>query len=221
MAVKVRLAAALCAAGLTVPLAVAPAEAAPTAQASAPASATAVKSYSMVKEFYSRPLKKCIRTSLWGQVTFGSKPGGRGQHYYTKIRLKNPTMRVSILKKCGRKATSTATKIKATQRWYETRCKAEVGVQAGVPWSIGVSVVPECGSARTADRASTYSGKRMVVTQYNSGSPVRFGDVLRISQGQRFLRQADRHRLLREQVRPLDDLHEDVCEVLSRGRRSP
>jgi hypothetical protein len=141
-----------------------------TLEAPAEAATAYTRSYTLVKEFYSKPLKRCIRATLWGSVSFKFYGSSHGNEY-TDVKLKNPTMRASFLAKCGTTRTATIKKVTTTQAWYDHYCHASVSVSGGLPWNLGVGVTPECGTRTVAKRTTTYSGKYRYVTQYNSGYP--------------------------------------------------
>lgn len=132
------------------------------------------RSYTLVKEFKSKPLKRCVRVTMWGSITFTRAQGQGLFLVYKNIKVNNPTARVSALAKCGSKKTSTLTKAKVTQRWYETRCQADVKVSIGYPWAVAVEPTFECGRHRVGVRGTTYTGKHTKYTQYNSGRPLYF-----------------------------------------------
>jgi hypothetical protein len=155
---------------LTVGLIPAPANAAETAER---AGQTFTKNYTLVKEFNSKPLKRCVRVTLWGSITF-TRTQESLHLIYKNIKLNNPTARLSVLAKCGKTKTSTLTKAKITQRWYESTCKAEVKVSVGYPWAVSVEPTYECGNRRVGARGSTYTGTHKIFTQYNSGRPLTF-----------------------------------------------
>jgi hypothetical protein len=140
---------------------------------------TFTKNYTLVKEFKSKPLKRCVRVTLWGSITFTRTQSSEFlELIYKNIKLNNPTVRVSALAKCGSKKTSTLTKVKIVQRWYESTCKAEVKVSAGYPWAISAEPTFECGRHRVGSRGSTYTGTHKTFTQYNSGRPLTFTGTL-------------------------------------------
>lgn len=105
--------------------------------ASAIATKTYTKPYSKSANFYSKPLGRCVRTTLSGKVTF--------KHYYYKqkgaisdaflgVKLINPTMRTTVLTKCTGGKSATVTKMAMTQRWYEsTKCKLNVAIAMRLP----------------------------------------------------------------------------------------
>ncbi|WP_329105051.1 hypothetical protein OG792_31495 [Micromonospora sp. NBC_01699] len=145
----------------------------------ASAATTYTRSYTIVKEFYSQPLKRCVRVTLWGSVTFQTKVrnewAGRITDYVNR-KIENPTVRASILDKCGAGAKpATATKASVNQRWYDHNCAVEPSISAGFPWAISVGATAKCGSVKTASRTSSY-GKGKTYTQYNSGRPVSWKD---------------------------------------------
>lgn len=148
------------------------------AHAAAAKGETFTRSYTLVKEFNSKPLKRCARLTVWGSVTFTRTQGQGFYLVYKNIKVNNPTARVSALAKCGRKKSSTLTKGTITQRWYESSCKANVKVAVGFPWAVSVEPTVECGNRRVGKRKTTYTGTAKTYTQYNSGRPLSFTGTL-------------------------------------------
>jgi hypothetical protein len=155
------------------------ATAAPVAQHSTTAdvaAASQTKSYSMVKEYYSKPLKRCIRATVWGTVGFDMKvTGGKvALRQYENIKLGRPALRVTVLAKCGKTKKGTAlSKVSAAQYWYQTACKFNPNIGVSYPWGVSAQPTRECGTETVGGRSSSY-GKGNVHTQYNSGTSVRW-----------------------------------------------
>ncbi|WNZ08398.1 hypothetical protein [Streptomyces sp. 11x1] len=152
----------------------------PASDANAATWTTHTKKYSQTKSFYSKPLKRCVRTTLSGKVTF--KYGYIvGRHTYKDIKVIEPKMATKVLTKCSGGKAATTTKMEMTQRWYESRkCEMEVGVSAGAPWSISVTPTVECGSRKAGTRKSVYGNKNKTYTQSNTGRPLYFKGKLEI-----------------------------------------
>jgi hypothetical protein len=152
--------------------------------ASAIATKTYTKPYSKSANFYSKPLGRCVKTTLSGKVTF--------KHYYYKqkgaisdaflgVKLVNPTMHTTVLTKCTGGKKATVTKMSMTQRWYEsTKCKLNVAIAAGYQWTVAVTPTVECGKRKAGTRATTYATKANNYTQSNSGRPVGFNGEVHI-----------------------------------------
>lgn len=72
----------------------------PASDANAATWTTHTKKYSQTKSFYSKPLKRCVRTTLSGKVTF--KYGYIvGRHTYKDIKVIEPKMATKVLTKCS------------------------------------------------------------------------------------------------------------------------
>ncbi|MBB1243260.1 hypothetical protein GL263_06735 [Streptomyces durbertensis] len=145
---------------------------------------TYTRSYKKTLDFYSKPLKRCVRTTLTGKVTFKHsilhKGKGGMPHRYRGVKVSDPKMETRVLTKCKGGKAATLTKAKLTQRWYESKkCKMDVAVTAGFPWSVAVTPTVECGKREAGTRSTTYSTKSKVYTQHNSGQPLYFtGQIL-------------------------------------------
>ncbi|MCC9709904.1 hypothetical protein E4N62_34380 [Streptomyces sp. MNU76] len=158
----------------------------PATEVNAATWTTHTKKYSQTKSFYSKPLKRCVRTTLSGKVTFkfakisGGKSGVR--HTYKDIKVVQPKMTTKVLTKCSGGKAATTTKIEMTQRWYESRkCSLDIAITAGAPWTIAVTPTVECGSRKAGTRKSVYNNKNKNYTQSNTGRPLYFKGQLQIN----------------------------------------
>src|SRR5262249_35182467 len=101
---------------------------------------TYTKPYSKSASFYSKPLQRCVKTTLSGKITFKHylyKQKGAVSDAFLGVKLINPTMHTTVLTKCSGGKAATLTKVSMTQRWYEsTKCKLNVAVTAGYPWTV-------------------------------------------------------------------------------------
>jgi len=153
----------------------------PASEANAATWRTYTKKYSQTKSFYSKPLKRCIRTTLSGKVTFKFTTDIPKDYTYKDIKIIEPKMATKVLTKCSGGKAATVTKMEMTQRWYESRkCEMDVEVSAGAPWSVSVTPTVECGSRKAGTRKSVYGNKNKTYTQSNSGRPVSFTGMLSI-----------------------------------------
>lgn len=142
---------------------------------------TYTRSYSKSTNFYSAPLKRCVRTTLSGKVTFTYylyRQHSAADRYYN-VKLVEPKMKISVLTKCSGGKAATLTDASLTQRWYESTCKLDAAVTAGYPWTVAVTPTVECGKHDVGTRSTKYSAKATTYTQNNSGRPVAFsGDLI-------------------------------------------
>ncbi|WP_067451331.1 hypothetical protein [Actinomadura macra] len=142
----------------------------------APARTHYTKKYSRWEEKYFSGIKRCVRVSIWGTAKYDVEHTVTGSvpvHAYKSLKVSAPTMRASVLAKCGKKKTSKAKAAKLTQNWYQTTCSADV--QVGIPWSVGAT--PHCGNGKVAGRTTSHSGTSTTYTQYNSqANPVKWSD---------------------------------------------
>jgi len=145
---------------------------------------TYTKPYNKSANFYSKPLKRCVKTTLSGKVTFKHylyKQHGAIADAFLGVKLINPTMHTTVLTKCSGGKSATVTKMAMTQRWYEsTKCKLNVAIAAGYQWTVAVTPTVECGRRNAGTRATTYSVKANNYTQSNSGRPVDFNGEVHI-----------------------------------------
>jgi hypothetical protein len=158
----------------------------PATEASAVSWKPHTKSYSKTSKFYFKPLKRCIRTTLTGKVSFkfakisGGKSGTR--YTYKDIKIVNPKMVVKVLTKCKGGKAAKLSKAQLTQRWYESRkCSLNVGVAAGYPWGVTLIPTKECGKRKAGVLKTTYSPNKSKYTQYNTGRPLYFKGRLQIN----------------------------------------
>jgi hypothetical protein len=75
----------------------------------ASAATTYGETYTIVKELYSQPVKRCIRVALWDNVQFQLKQRTQfgGIIEYVGRAIENPAIRASVLDKCGAGAEAT------------------------------------------------------------------------------------------------------------------
>jgi hypothetical protein len=113
----------------------------------------------MVRKYYSKPLKRCIRATVWGTVGFDMKvTGGKvALRQCENIKLGRPALRVTVLAKCGKTKKGTAlSKVSAAQYWYQTACKFNPNIGVSYPWGVSAQPTRECGTETVAGRSSSY-----------------------------------------------------------------
>ncbi|MCD0448387.1 hypothetical protein LO762_04130 [Actinocorallia sp. API 0066] len=142
---------------LLAPLVATPAAAAPM---------TYGRSYSASVQQYSFGLKRCIRISISGNVTFKIRSHGKSGKFYYDVRLVEPTMRVRGLTKCTKGKATKLSGMHMQQNWYETKCDLKADASVSFPWTIGTAVTVECGSRKVLRLTSTDMTKRKVYTQF-------------------------------------------------------
>jgi hypothetical protein len=136
-----------------------------------------IKSYSVWQERYSPPLKRCVRITLWGKITFRLLNSGKAGIVYTNVKVKSPTMRVSALSKCGRGGkVIKINKAQLVQQWYSRNCSLKASASGSFPWTLGGSVWVDCGTRKALRRVTKHTAKKPVsyFDQNNSGTTLSF-----------------------------------------------
>ncbi|WP_433478078.1 hypothetical protein ACQPZP_14210 [Spirillospora sp. CA-142024] len=158
------------------------ASAAAAAKPPGPSLATYTRPYVLTDSHYSKPLKRCVKTTAWGKISFQLKAPPHGVTGYNKVRLHDPVVRASVLTKCRGGKTAKATSATLVQRWYESSCKASVELSGGIDatkvWSVSVTPTINCGTRKVGQGQTRYpQGSYKTFTQYNSGTKLKFGFV--------------------------------------------
>lgn len=134
---------------------------------------------------YSPALGTCARYSLTGTMKFRSTytPAKTSYPTYPKsymvsnAKLVNPVLRVNTYAYSS-SAGCTLTKksvssIRFAQHWGGYGCSFNPSVSVGVPWAVGVSFWPNCGTKYQAKRSSSFgSGSTFTQNNYNNGNPI-------------------------------------------------
>jgi hypothetical protein len=142
---------------------------------------TRSKAYLVAQDFSSSALAMCVHVEVDGTIQYqiGSSVSGT-YHQYRNPKLLNPSISAYTKSSCSRTAGSvyTATGADLTQRWYVHSCGWHPSISVGFPWSVSVSVTPNCGSedvgVRTTAPRATGSAQ---FAQFNSGSPVSWSNT--------------------------------------------
>lgn len=138
------------------------------------AAATYKRSYTVVQQYWSKPLKRCMIVTLWGTVSYTIGSENSRHKTYRNRAISQPTMRLTVRTKCGSGGKNVkASKAKIRQRWWESACRHEPSVGGGIPWTVAFAVTFDCGQFKTASRSTGY-GKHHTYTQYNSSTKVKW-----------------------------------------------
>lgn len=150
--------------------------AAPAAQAAEMGTSTSYTSYSQTRVFKSKPLDACFRVTLSGEVRKTTKAGSVPRaSRVTTFHLRNPRLTQRAVS-CRTGRAKTINKWTIQQSWWDRGCTLNPSVGASFPWGVSVSITPDCGKRKTAQRKQSY-GKAKLVQQNNSGYPVNLGKV--------------------------------------------
>lgn len=108
------------------------------------------------------------------QTTYPTKPAG---YMVSNARLYNPVLSVKTYSYSSSGGCSTTaksvSKITFTQHWGGHACSFNPSVSVSVPWGVGVSFWPSCGTKNQARSTSSFgSGTSFTQNNYNNGSPV-------------------------------------------------
>lgn len=157
----------------TVPMST-PAQASPSPLAAAAqnGSESVSSKFSITRLWYAPPLKRCVRIDLTGTIKATHHTVVRPQqHRMAAPRILAPRMGISVFNNCSMSKVAKVSKIKLTQRYYDTKCKVapSFGADAGSGgFSIGVSATLNCGSVSNGRRTSTYSKRSSHYAQNSS-----------------------------------------------------
>jgi hypothetical protein len=141
--------------------------------------------------FRSTKLKRCVfvevRGSMVGTWEYlygdGSNNTDHDSLYWTKMRLKNPTISATGWPIRGAGCDSTKRwKMKAdlSQGWHQSGCRLKVSVSnlsVGIPWSVSASPSYSCGKNKVGHRDSTEGPSKKTLNQFNSGFPLKFANT--------------------------------------------
>lgn len=142
---------------------------------SAPADAKAAtdsKTFTLTKLWKAQ--HSCISVTLSGTMT------ATWNNYYANgnlwqglrsPRLVAPRMAITVYPNgtCTGAARLKVTKATLTQSWYYDTCSLNPSIGVSIPFAIGISATPTCGSKRAAVRKTSY-GKGSSFAQNNSGT---------------------------------------------------
>jgi hypothetical protein len=141
--------------------------------------------YSKSWTFKSVPLARCVFITASGNITYTTSAyfnGGHAGFYtykWTNQRLNAPKLAITVTA-MGTKASclsaKTITKATLAQHWTGYSCSYNPSLSVSVPFGVSVSAWPSCGNRTQGTYSSTYSTTSSSYTQYNSGSPVAFGE---------------------------------------------
>jgi hypothetical protein len=136
--------------------------------------------------FRSTKLKRCVFIEVRGSMVgtweylYGDSSSDKDSLFWTKMRLKNPTISATGWPIRGAGCDSTKRwKMKATlsQGWYQSGCSLKVGVSVGFPWSVSASPSYKCGKNKVGHRSSTEGPAKKTLNQFNSGFPIKFANT--------------------------------------------
>ncbi|HVB43559.1 MAG TPA: hypothetical protein VNF47_12750 [Streptosporangiaceae bacterium] len=129
--------------------------------------------------FVSKHLRSCVVYTAYGSFTYTlwraiNRRTGNVAIYWTNQTLNDPTLHAKVyvyspkFRDCA--GSRKVTKIQIGQHWTGYACSFNPSLSVSIPWGIGISAWPTCGTRNQASHTTTY-GRRSAVTQFNSGSP--------------------------------------------------
>jgi len=178
--------------GLTVALVVAGVSTQSGSITMAVAPAAAAKKHAITRPylknwvFRSTKLHRCVFIEVQGSMVgtweylYGDSSSDHDSLYWTKMRLKNPSMSATGWPISGAGCNSTKQwKMKAdlSQGWFQSGCDLSVSVAVGFPWSVSASPKYSCGKNRVGHRGSTEGPSKKTLHQFNSGYPIKFSNT--------------------------------------------
>ena len=156
------------------------------------ASAAAAKKHNISRPyvhnwvFRSTKLKRCVFIEVQGSMVgtweylYGDSSSDKDSLYFTKMRLKNPSISATGWPIRGAGCDSTKRwKMKADleQGWFQSGCDLKVSVGVGYPWSVSATPSYTCGKSRVGHRKSTEGPAKKTLNQFNSGFPIKFSNT--------------------------------------------
>jgi hypothetical protein len=134
---------------------------------------------------YSPALGTCARYSLTATIKFRSTyspaktsyPTTPKSYMVSNAKLYNPVLRVNTYAYSAANGCTLTkknlTKITFAQHWGGHGCSFNPSISVGVPWAVGVSFWPSCGTKYQAKRSSSFgSGSTFTQNNSNNGNPI-------------------------------------------------
>lgn len=141
-------------------------------------STTYTRTFTATKQHYFTTIKRCVRVTVRGSVSFRLYSGYTHLVTYRTRKVIHPSLTVETFPACvvGPQLYKPVYKMSLTQRWASSTCSAGLSIGVSAPWGVSVGATPSCSKAKLARRSTSYTGRTGVRTQYNSTTKVTFGD---------------------------------------------